>query len=144
MPSYIELQQNGSIPTSSPVGTVILSVNQGQLTLTDNNGSNPSQSLYTATVRSLYPSASLAEVWGTYTVNYIKQRSGYDSNQVLYALGICSDDVDAFTINGNLGQYPVAVNSFLGPFMAGGLAGYPFVGSVGYEAYASHITDTGT
>ena len=28
--------------------------------------------------------------------------------------------------------------------MAGGLAGYPFVGSVGFGAFASHITDTGT
>jgi hypothetical protein len=144
MPSYIELQQNGPIPTSSPVGTVILSVNQGQLTLTNNNGLNPSQSLYTTTVRGLYPSASLTEVWGEYTVNYIKQKSGYPSNDVLYALGICSDDVDAFTAGGNLGQYPLSMQSFLGPFMAGGLAGYPFVGSVGFGAYASHITDTGT
>ena len=144
MPTYIELQQNGPIPTSSPVGTVILSVNQGQLTLTDNNGINPSQSLYTTTVRGLYPSASLTETWGTYTVNYIKQKSGLNSDNVLYAVGICSDDVDAFTVNGNLGQYPLSMNSFLGPFMAGGLAGYPFVGSVGFGAYASHITDTGT
>jgi hypothetical protein len=144
MPTYIELQQNGPIPTSSPVGTVILSVNQGQLTLTDNNGINPSQSLYTTTVRGLYPSASLTEVWGTYTVNYIKQKSGYPSNDVLHAVAICSDDVDAFTATGNLGQYPLSMQSFLGPFMAGGLAGYPFVGSVGFGAYASHITDTGT
>jgi Limiting CO2-inducible proteins B/C beta carbonyic anhydrases len=143
MPSYIELQKDGAIPSSSPVGTVILSVNHGQLTLTDNN-MNSNQPAYTAVVRSLYPSASLTEVWGEYTVNYIKQKGGYPSNDVLYALGICSDDVDAFTVNGNLGQYPLAMNSFLGPFMAGGLAGYPFVGSVGFGAFASHITDTGT
>ena len=105
---------------------------------------HPSQSAYTATVRNLYPSASLTETWGTYTANYIKQKSGLDSNDVLYALSICADDVDAFTVNGNLGQFPVAMNSFLGPFMAGGLAGYPFVGSVGFGAFASHITDTGT
>jgi hypothetical protein len=144
MPTYIELQNNGPIPTSSPVGTVILSVNQGQLTLTDNSGLNPSQSLYTTTVRGLYPSASLVETWGEYTVNYIKQKSGYSSNDVLHSLAICSDDVDAFTSTGNLGQYPLSMQSFLGPFMAGGLAGYPFVGSIGFGAYASHITDTGT
>ena len=144
MPTYIELQNNGPIPTSSPVGTVILSVNQGQLTLTDNSGLNPSQSLYTTTVRGLYPSASLTETWGTYTVNYIKQKSGYSSNDVLHAVAICSDDVDAFTSTGNLGQYPLSMQSFLGPFMTGGLAGYPFVGSIGFGAYASHITDTGT
>jgi len=144
MPTYIELQNNGPIPTSSPVGTVILSVNQGQLTLTDNSGLNPSQSLYTTTVRGLYPSASLVETWGEYTVNYIKQKSGYSSNDVLHSLAICADDVDAFTSTGNLGQYPLSMQSFLGPFMAGGLAGYPFVGSIGFGAYASHITDTGT
>lgn len=143
MPSYIELDKNGSIPGSSPVGTVILSVNNGQLTLTDNNV-NPNQPAYTPVVRSLYPSASLAETWGTYTVNYLKQKSGYNPSEILYALGICSDDVDAFTATGNLGQYPLSMQSLLGPFYCGGLAGYPFVGSVGFGAFASHITDTGS
>jgi Limiting CO2-inducible proteins B/C beta carbonyic anhydrases len=143
MPSYIELQKNGAIPSSSPVGTVILSVNQGQLTLTDNNV-NPNQPAYTTVVRSLYPSASLAETWGTYTVNYLKQKSGYSPSEILYALGICSDDVDAFTSTGNLGQYPLSMQSLLGPFYCGGLAGYPFVGNVGFGAFASHITDTGS
>ena len=143
MPSYIELQSNGAIPNSTPVGTVILSVNNGQLILTDTN-QNTNQPAYTTVVRGLYPSASLAETWGNYTINYIKQKSGYNSYEVLYALGICSDDVDAFTVTGNLGQYPVSMNSFLGPFMAGGLAGYPFVGSAGFEAFASHITNTGS
>jgi len=141
MPTYIELDKNGSIPGSSPVGTVILSVNNGQLILTDNN-QNSNQSTYTEVVRALYPSASLTENWGNYTINYIKQKSGYNSYEMLYALGICSDDVDAFTVNGNLGQYPMAMNSFLGPFMAGGLAGYPFVGSVGFGAFASHVATT--
>ena len=104
----------------------------------------PSQSAYTAIVRSIYPSASLVETWGTYTVNYIKQKSGLEPYQVLYALGICSDDVDAFTVNGNLGQYPTTMATFLGPFYCGGLAGYPFVGNVGFGAFASHITDTGS
>lgn len=143
MPSYIELDKNGSIPGSSPVGTVILSVNHGQLTLTDNNV-NANQPAYTTVVRSLYPSASLAETWGTYTVNYLKQKSGYNPSEILYALGICSDDVDAFVATGNLGQYPLSMQSLLGPFYCGGLAGYPFVGSVGFGAFASHITDTGS
>ena len=103
----------------------------------------PIQQAYTATVRNTYPSASLVEVWGEYTANYITSQ-GYQPNNTLYALGICSDDVDAFTVNGNIGQFPKSMNVFLGPFMAGGLAGYPFVGSVGLNAFASHITDTGT
>ena len=124
-----------------PVGGLYRNGNNIQMATTP---LHPSQSAYTTTVRGLYPSTSLTETWGTYTVNYIKQKSGLDSNDVLYALSICADDVDAFTVNGNLGQFPVTMNSFLGPFMAGGLAGYPFVGSIGFGAFASHITDTGT
>jgi hypothetical protein len=103
----------------------------------------PIQQAYTATVRNAYPSASLTEAWGTYTANYIKSK-GYNPKNTLYALGICADDVDAFTNNGNIGQFPSSMQSFLGPFMSGGLAGYPFVGSIGFGAFASHITDTGT
>ena len=102
----------------------------------------PIQPEYTATVKLTYPDAVLVEDWGSYTANFIADQ-GYNANNVLYALGICSDDADAFTVDGNLGQYPTSMNSFLGPFMAGGLAGYPFVGSVGFGAFASHITDTG-
>jgi hypothetical protein len=103
----------------------------------------PIQQSYTATVRNTYPSASLVEAWGEYTSNFIAER-GYQPSNTLYALGICSDDVDAFTVNGNIGQFPKSMQSFLGPFMSGGLAGYPFVGSIGLGAFASHITDTGT
>lgn len=102
----------------------------------------PPQPEYTATVQLTYPNAVLAEQWGSHTVKFIANQ-GYSADNVLYALGICSDDADAFTVDGNLGQYPTSMNSFLGPFMAGGLAGYPFVGSVGFGAFASHITDTG-
>ena len=132
---------NLALEAGVPVGALY---RNGNTILMATPATNPSQSAYTTTVRGIYPSASLVETWGTYTVNYIKQKSGFDPYQVLYAVGICADDVDAFTVNGNLGQFPVAMNSFLGPFMAGGLAGYPFVGSIGFGAFASHITDTGS
>ena len=132
---------NLALEVGIPVGALYRNGNTIQMATP---ASHPSQSAYTTTVRGIYSSASLVETWGTYTVNYIKQKSGFDPYQVLYAVGICSDDVDAFTVNGNLGQFPVAMNSFLGPFMAGGLAGYPFVGSIGFGAFASHITDTGS
>jgi hypothetical protein len=103
----------------------------------------PIQQTYTSTVRNAYPSASLVEAWGEYTANFIAEK-GYQPGNTLYALGICADDVDAFTVNGNIGQFPKSMQSFLGPFMSGGLAGYPFVGSIGLGAFASHITDTGT
>jgi hypothetical protein len=66
------------------------------------------------------------------------------STDIVLAEGICSDDVDAAYLPGNIGGWPTSINSFLGPFMSGGLAGYPFVGSVGFGAFASHVaTDLG-
>ena len=103
----------------------------------------PAQPEYTATVRETYPSASLANDWGSYTTAFITAQ-GYEPNNTLYAVGICSDDADAFAVAGNIGQFPTTMNPFLGPFYSGGLAGYPFVGSVGLNAYASHITYTTT
>ena len=109
------------------------------------------QSAYTQTVRSVtvdggvqpFSGAVLSEVWGTYTTEYITNE-GIPSTDIVLAEGICSDDVDAAYLPGNIGGWPTSINSFLGPFMSGGLAGYPFVGSVGFGAFASHVaTDLG-
>ena len=109
------------------------------------------QSAYTLTVRGItvddatYPfsGAVLSEVWGTYTTSYITNE-GIPSTDIILAEGICSDDVDASKVPNNIGEWPNSINSFLGPFQSGGLAGYPFVGSVGLGAFASHVTNTGT
>jgi hypothetical protein len=109
------------------------------------------QSAYTQTVRTVtvdggyqpFSGAVLSEVWGTYTTEYITDE-GIPSTDIVLAEGICSDDVDAAYLPGNIGGWPTSINSFLGPFMSGGLAGYPFVGSVGFGAFASHVTNTGT
>ena len=109
------------------------------------------QSAYTQTVRNVtvdggaqpFSGAVLSEVWGTYTTQYITDE-GIPSTDIVLAEGICSDDVDAAYLPGNIGGWPTSINSFLGPFMSGGLAGYPFVGSVGFGAFASHVaTDLG-
>ena len=104
-----------------------------------------SQTAYTETVKITYPNAVFAETFGTYTTNFIAEQ-GYSSDNIIYAEGICSDDVDGPTFTGvnNIGEFPESMNTFLGPFMSGGLAGYPFVGSVGLGAWASHVTNTGT
>ena len=104
------------------------------------------QSAYTETVRTVtvdggyqpFSGAVLSEVWGTYTTKYITNE-GIPSTDIVLAEGICSDDVDAAYLPGNIGGWPTSINSFLGPFMSGGLAGYPFVGSVGFGAFASHV-----
>ena len=104
----------------------------------------PAQSAYTETVNLTFSGAVLSSSWGSYTTEYI-QSLGFVPEDIVYAEGICSDDVDAPIFQGfnNIGQFPTSTNSFLGPFMSGGLAGYPFVGQVGLGAWASHIT-TGT
>ena len=107
------------------------------------------QSAYTETVRGItvddvtYPfsGAVLSEVWGTYTTEYITNE-GIPSTDIILAEGICSDDVDASKVPNNIGGWPNSINSFLGPFQSGGLAGYPFVGSVGFGAFASHVATT--
>ena len=107
------------------------------------------QSAYTQTVRTVtvdggyqpFSGAVLSEVWGTYTTEYITNE-GIPSTNIVLAEGICSDDVDAAYLPGNIGGWPTSINSFLGPFMSGGLAGYPFVGSVGFGAFASHVATT--
>lgn len=109
------------------------------------------QDAYTTTVRNVtvdggyqpFSGAVLTEVWGTYTTQYITDE-GIPSTDIVLAEGICSDDVDASKVPNNIGGWPNSINSFLGPFQSGGLAGYPFVGSVGYGAFASHVTSTGT
>ena len=109
------------------------------------------QSAYTETVRGVttengnqpFSGAVLSEVWGTYTTQYITDE-GIPSTDIILAEGICSDDVDASYLPNNIGQWPNSINSFLGPFMSGGLAGFPFVGTVGYGAFSSHVTNTGT
>jgi hypothetical protein len=107
------------------------------------------QDAYTSTVRGVtvdggsqpFSGAVLSEVWGTYTTQYITDE-GTLSTDIVLAEGICSDDVDAAYLPGNIGGWPTSINSFLGPFMSGGLAGYPFVGSVGFGAFASHVATT--
>lgn len=109
------------------------------------------QDAYTSNVRGVtvdggaqpFSGAVLSEVWGTYTTQYITDE-GIPSTDIVYAQGICSDDVDAPKVQGNIGGWPNSMNSFLGPFQSGGLAGYPFVGSVGFGAFASHVTSGGT
>ena len=104
----------------------------------------PAQSAYTTTVNSVFSGSVLSSLWGSYTTGYI-QNLGFAPEDIVFAEGICSDDVDAPVFQGinNIGQFPTSTNTLLGPFMSGGLAGYPFVGQVGLGAWASHIT-TGT
>jgi len=103
---------------------------------------NPSS--YTNTVRVTYSDAVSAQSFGDYTKLFLKNL-GYSANNTLMSLSVCADDINAanFVDEDNLGQHPLSLNEYLGPFMSGGLAGYPHTGITGLGAYASHVTDTG-
>ncbi len=99
---------------------------------------------YTSTVRVTYPNAVSAQAFGEYNKLFLKNL-GYSANDTLMSLSVCSDDINApmFVDEDNLGQHPLSLNEYLGPFISGGLAGYPHTGITGLGAYASHVTDTG-
>jgi len=66
MPSYIELDKNASVPPSSDVSKLIISLNTlGQLVVTDNNGSSSFPTFTTASPT--YPDIDLSS--GSYTIS---------------------------------------------------------------------------
>ena len=103
------------------------------------------QSTYTTTVRTYYPSASLAQNVMNYLGTYIQTHYGVTPGNLMFAQSICSDDANAaaFINVNNIGQSAPAQNNFLGPFFAGGIGGYPATGTTAMIAWASHVTDGG-
>jgi len=100
--------------------------------------------IYTDRVTAVYPNAIYAQDMGLKIKRFLKGL-GYNPDDTLMSLSVCADDINApnFLNVDNLGQHPLSLNDFLGPFMSGGLAGYPHTGITGLGAYASHVTDTG-
>lgn len=87
-------------------------------------------------IRRYYPNATTTGEAIHSIINYIETELDIDSNQVLLADSICSDDVNSI-------QYPTEASEFLGPFKLGGLDGFPFTGLTGMAAFASHVPDEG-
>ena len=101
---------------------------------------------YLDVVKTTYPDAVLAQHLATKLQMFLSDR-GIMSNDTVLNLTVCSDDVNAseFANIDNIGQNPPALNSYLGPFMGGGLAGYPHTGLLALQAWQSHATsDTST
>jgi len=105
----------------------------------------PAQSNYTSVVRSFYPSASLAQDVISYVNTFISSNFGINASNLMLAQAICSDDANApyFGNASNMGQTPPSQNSFLGPFFAGGIGGYPHTGITAFIDWGSHVTNTG-
>ena len=102
----------------------------------------PNPSTYDTIVQATYPNAVDSYHFGEVAKSFISSTFGYASDNIVLANSICSDDVDGptFINEVNIGQFPSSTNQFLGPFMAGGLAGYPHTGRLAVAAWASHAT----
>jgi len=114
--------------------------------LTSDSGPVSQQLDYGSVVRKTYPTAVTAENFGLGVQTYIQSVSAvYTPSNVLFSSSVCSDDVNGpvFSNINNLGQMPQSLQTFLGPFMGGGLDGYPHTGTTGLFAYASHVTSGG-
>jgi len=103
-----------------------------------NQNAAPQQPGYTSAVLTTYPNAVLAEKFGTYLVNYLQNEFNVPADKVVMSNCVCSDDVNPLVLPNNIGQMPTSVSTFLGPFQAGGLAGYPHTGVTGLLAWESH------
>ena len=107
---------------------------------------NKSSQHYLDVVKTAYPDAVLAQHLVIKLEQFLSDRGIQASDTVLNSV-TCSDDVNAseFANIFNIGQTPPALNDFLGPFMGGGLAGYPHTGALALQAWQSHATtDTPT
>jgi hypothetical protein len=98
---------------------------------------------YDNTVKITYPSCVNSQRFGDHAKAFI-QAKGYAPDNVVLSESICSDDIDGpvYSDIRNIGQTPASQNDFLGPFMSGGLSGYPHTGILGIQAWGSHITNT--
>jgi len=96
---------------------------------------------YLDVVKTTYPNAVLAQHLATKLQLFLSDR-GIKTSDTVLNLTVCSDDVNAseFANINNIGQNPPALNAYLGPFMGGGLAGYPHTGLLALQAWQSHAT----
>lgn len=96
---------------------------------------------YSGIINATYPNALLANSVAYKLVSFLDGLGANAYDTVLNST-VCSDDVNAseFANIFNIGQNPPALNNYLGPFMGGGLAGYPHTGILGAQAWQSHTT----
>jgi len=96
---------------------------------------------YRNVINTTYPNALLANSVAYSLVSFLDSLGADAYNTVLNST-VCSDDVNASEFSNifNIGQNPPALNNYLGPFMGGGLAGYPHTGILGAQAWQSHTT----
>ncbi|MTI88706.1 MAG: hypothetical protein FH748_12135 [Balneolaceae bacterium] len=87
-------------------------------------------------IQNLYPNAVEIPEIETLILNKLHEHK-FDLSKTIWGTSFCSDELNHSLIF--LSQRFAAP----GPFNFGGLAGYPFTGKTGFNAFASHIPDDG-
>ena len=90
-----------------------------------------------AIIKKAFPGAMIAPEFSDSVLRYLHRKYGIVSNQLLLGASTCVDDI-IYTKNFHIHT------EIKGPFHLGGLAGLPFTGISGLEAFAHHIPDNGT
>lgn len=85
----------------------------------------------------VYPSAATRETVSNRILETLSSRSGFDPERTLWATSDCSDEANRSTTRF---QKELHIDN---AFQLGGLAGYPFTGQTGFQAFASHIPEDG-
>lgn len=88
-------------------------------------------------IKSYYPNALIGKEYASECVKSLKKEHGFDFKKTILATSVCSDEIIETATN---------FREFLPieePFNLGGLAGFPFTGITGFNAFAGHIPDDG-
>lgn len=88
-------------------------------------------------IRQNYPHAEKGLELTRDCVETLVSRHGFDLKKTLLATSVCSDEIIRSATN--FREYLDSEN----PFQLGGLAGFPFAGLTGLQAFAGHIPDDG-
>lgn len=85
-------------------------------------------------VRRFYPDAIKASVFVEAFLWFARRNLGVGEHQIALLSSVCSDDLNSVEL---------PATDMVGPFILGGLDGYPFVGKTGLRAFSHHIPENG-
>ncbi|MDB5338854.1 MAG: hypothetical protein JWN70_4473 [Planctomycetaceae bacterium] len=83
---------------------------------------------------SVYPRAIKANFVFSLFLGFARDVLGITEKNIAFAASICSDDINSIEL---------PLTKMIGPFVLGGLDGFPFVGQTGIEAFSHHVPDEG-
>ena len=89
-----------------------------------------------AIITKVFPGAMTGPDFSDSLIQYITHKYGISTEKLLLGASTCVDDI---IYTKNFHNHP----EIKGPFHLGGLAGLPFTGISGLEAFAHHIPDSG-